>query len=49
MDKKAAGKLPFQIFPGIFFPIGAYIRKTVHGYFNGHGCFPSWMNSLGDI
>jgi hypothetical protein len=47
--KMHAGKLPFQIFPGIFSSIDAYTKKIVHGYFDGHGCFPAWLAGLGDL
>lgn len=42
-------KLPFQIFPGIFISIDSYTKNIVHGWFNTHGCCPSWLSELGDI
>ena len=42
-------KLPFQIFPGIFSSIDSYTKNIVHGWFDTHGCCPSWLSELGDI
>lgn len=44
-----AGKLPFQVFPGIFSSIDAYTKSIVHGFCDSHGCFPSWLNPLGEL
>ena len=42
-------KLPFQIFPGIFSSIDLYTKNIVHGWFDNHGCCPSWLSELGEI
>jgi hypothetical protein len=42
-------KLPFQTFPGIFSSIDSYTKNIVHGWFDMHGCCPSWLSELGDI
>jgi hypothetical protein len=42
-------KLPFQIFPGIFNSIDAYTKNVIHGYFDTHGKFPSWLDGLGEL
>lgn len=47
--KLHAGKLPFQIFPGIFSSIDSYTKKIIHCYFDDHECFPSWLGELGDL
>lgn len=47
--KLHAGRLPFQIFPGIFSSIDSYTKGVVHGYCDNHGCFPSWLNVLGEL
>lgn len=44
-----AGKLPFQIFPGIFSSIDSYTKSVIHGFCDSHGCFPPWLNSLGEL
>lgn len=44
-----AGRLPFQIFPGIFSAIDSYSKNVVHGWFNRYGKPPSWLAPLGDI
>ncbi|MEK7873958.1 MAG: hypothetical protein AAB502_08910, partial [Chloroflexota bacterium] len=31
------GKLPYQIFPGIFRSIDSYTKKVVHGFFRRTG------------
>ena len=45
----AQGKLPYQIFPGIFNSIDSYGKKLVHGWFDRHGSAPPWIASLGNI
>lgn len=44
-----AGKLPFQIFPGIFSSIDAYTKKVIHCHFDENKCFPSWLDDLGPL
>ena len=44
-----AGKLPFQIFPGIFSSIDGYTKSVIHGFCDSHGCFPSWLSPLGEL
>lgn len=47
--KLHAGSLPFQVFPGIFSSIDSYTKKIIQCYFDGHDCFPSWLNELGEL
>jgi hypothetical protein len=47
--KLHAGKLPFQIFPGIFSSIDAYTKRIIHCYIDDHECFPSWLDDLGEL
>jgi len=47
--KLHAGKLPFQIFPGIFSSIDSYTKRVVYCYFDDHECFPSWLSELGEL
>lgn len=43
------GKLPFQIFPGIFSSIDSYTKKAVHGWWDEHGAPPPWLELPGEI
>ena len=47
VQRKLAGKLPFQIFPGIFSSIDAYTKRMVHGWFDQRDAAPDWLASLG--
>jgi hypothetical protein len=47
--KMHAGKLPFQIFPGIFSSIDSYTKKIIHCHFDNGKCFPSWLDELGQL
>ena len=47
--KLHAGRLPYQIFPGIFSSIDAYTKKIIHCYFDTGECFPSWLEELGQL
>ncbi len=47
--KLHGGRLPFQIFPGIFSSIVSYTKGVIHGFCDDHGCFPSWLNPLGEL
>ena len=47
--KLHAGKLPFQIFPGIFSSIDSYTKNIVNSYFDNNGRFPSWLDVLGEL
>lgn len=44
-----AGRLPFQIFPGIFSAIDSYAKNVVHGWFDRYGKPPAWLEPLGPI
>ena len=44
-----AGKLPFQIFPGIFSAIDSYGKNVVHGWFDRYGKAPAWLAPLGEV
>lgn len=46
---RLGNKLPFQIFPGIFSSIDSYTKNIIHGYFDKHNRFPSWLDSLGNF
>jgi len=41
------GKLPFQIFPGIFSSIDSYTKKAVHGWIDEYGELPGWLAAVG--
>ncbi len=43
------GKLPFQIFPGIFSAIDAYGKRLIHSWFDRYGRPPECLGPLGDI
>lgn len=47
--KLHAGKLPFQIFPGIFSSIDSYTKNIVNGYFDSNRRFPAWLGVLGEL
>lgn len=47
--RQLGGKLPFQIFPGIFSSIDAYTKRMVHSWFDLHGCAPPWLAELGEL
>ncbi len=49
IQMRLQGKLPYQIFPGIFSSIDSYGKKLVHGWFDRHGRAPSWLSGLGGI
>ena len=42
------GRLPYQIFPGIFSSIDSYTKKITAAHFANHGRLPDWLESLGD-
>ncbi len=44
-----AGRLPFQIFPGIFSALDSYGKNVVHGWFDRHGQPPEWLAPLGPV
>ena len=46
LKRRSAGKLPFQVFPGIFSSIDSYTKKIVHGYFDTHHQPPPWLSDL---
>jgi hypothetical protein len=47
--KQHAGKLPFQIFPGIFSSIDSYTKKIIHCHFDEGKCSPEWLSELGEL
>jgi len=47
--KQHAGKLPYQIFPGIFSSIDSYTKKMIHCHFDEGKCSPAWLSELGDL
>jgi hypothetical protein len=49
VQMRVQGKLPYQIFPGIFSSIDSYGKKLVQGWFDRHGGPPPWLAALGDI
>lgn len=42
-------KLPFQIFPGIFFSIDSYSKKITDLHFEQHRRIPVWFKGFGSI
>jgi hypothetical protein len=46
---KCRGKLPFQIFPGIFSSIDSYSKTVTNGYFNQHARLPKWFDAFGEL
>jgi len=49
LKTKARGKLPFQIFPGIFSSIDAYTKRVVHAWMDQNGGAPVWLDGLGEV
>lgn len=49
LQMRLEGKLPFQIFPGIFNTIDSYGKRLVEGWFERHGGPPPWLVGLGKI
>lgn len=47
--KMHCGKLPFQIFPGIFSSIDSYTKKVTNTHFALHNQLPAWLGRLGDL
>lgn len=43
------GRLPYQIFPGIFSSIDSYSKKLTSSHFRQHGRVPKWFEGLGDL
>lgn len=46
---KCRGKLPFQIFPGIFSSIDSYSKTVTAGYFHQHARLPKWFDGFGEL
>jgi len=46
---KCRGKLPFQIFPGIFSSIDSYSKTVTAGYFRKHARLPRWFDGFGEL
>jgi len=46
---KCRGKLPFQIFPGIFSSIDSYSKTVTNGYFHQHARLPKWFDGFGEL
>jgi hypothetical protein len=46
---KCRGKLPFQIFPGIFSSIDSYSKTVTAGYFRQHARVPKWFDGFGEL
>jgi hypothetical protein len=46
---KCRGKLPFQIFPGIFSSIDSYSKTVTAGYFRKHARVPRWFDGFGEL
>jgi len=49
LKTKARGKLPFQIFPGIFSSIDAYTKRVVHAWMDRNGGAPFGLDDLGEV
>lgn len=43
--KRKAKKLPWQIFPGIFSSIDAYVKRVVHKHIDLFGVSPEWLTA----
>ena len=43
--KRKAKKLPWQIFPGIFSSIDAYVKRVVHHHIDTTGTAPEWISA----
>jgi hypothetical protein len=46
---KCHGKLPFQIFPGIFSSIDSYSKRVTADYFCQHARVPKWFDGFGEL
>ncbi|UCB52048.1 MAG: PD-(D/E)XK nuclease family protein [Candidatus Zixiibacteriota bacterium] len=46
---RCAGKLPFQIFPGIFSSIDSYTKKVTNLHFDRYSRLPSWLEELVEL
>lgn len=46
---KCRGKLPFQIFSGIFSAIDSYSKTVTDGYFRRHARLPKWFEGFGEL
>jgi hypothetical protein len=46
---KLNGKLPYQIFPGIFSSIDSYSKKITWNYYEKFGRLPDWFDEFGDF
>ncbi len=43
------GRLPFQIFPGIFSTLDSYSKRIIQHWFDRHGGPPPWLADIGKI
>ncbi|MGB2768336.1 MAG: PD-(D/E)XK nuclease family protein [Candidatus Zixiibacteriota bacterium] len=49
IKRHCAGKLPFQIFPGIFSSIDSYTKKVTNVHFDRYSRLPSWLEELVEL
>lgn len=49
IEMRFEGRLPFQIFPGIFSTIDSYSKRLIQGWFDRHGGPPPWLSGIGKI
>lgn len=49
IQRRLSGRLPFQVFPGIFSSIDAYTKKVVHTWFDDMNASPPWLGAMGPI
>lgn len=47
--KRNIKKLPFQIFPGIFYSIDSYTKKVIHTWLDKHEGPPPWLPEFKDV
>lgn len=43
------GRLPFQVFPGIFSTLDSYSKRIIQKWFDRHGGPPPWLADIGRI
>jgi hypothetical protein len=46
---KCRGKLPYQIFPGIFASIDSYSKKVTMGHYRQYRRVPKWFDGFGEL
>jgi PD-(D/E)XK nuclease superfamily len=49
IQMRLEGRLPFQIFPGIFSTLDSYSKRIIQSWFDRHGGPPPWLAPIGEI